>query len=163
MPRDNWVNNVSKSEYLVSLQCLRRRLPCQGLIVAQYDTSAPTTSRDVVFKAINDLVASQFKSKQGLIGLAPWSYGGIYRSHTQRYNNQGILLAGDPPQEREWEKQEYLVLTSTAADFTVSQHRAGSAFSTQTTPWISYTRCTETSKPLSRQQLDPAHSSICTI
>jgi len=68
---------------------------------SQYDTSAPTTSRDFVFKAINDLVASQFKQKQGLIGLAPWSYGGTHRSKTQAYNNQGILIAGDPPQERE--------------------------------------------------------------
>jgi mannan endo-1,4-beta-mannosidase len=67
----------------------------------QYDTTTPTTSRDALFSAILDLVASQFKAKGGLIGLAPWSYGGVYRSDKQKYNNQGMLIAGDPPQERE--------------------------------------------------------------
>jgi mannan endo-1,4-beta-mannosidase len=55
-----------------------------------------------VFKSINDLVSVQYKKRRGLIGLAPWSYGGIYRSNSQHYNNQGIVIAGDPPQEREY-------------------------------------------------------------
>ncbi|UZJ57340.1 hypothetical protein CBS101457_006660 [Exobasidium rhododendri] len=80
MPRDNWMNNVAPGKYL-------------------YDTSATTTSRDAVFSSVYELVASQFKARKGLIGLMPWSYGGTYRSAKQKYNNQGILIAGDPPQE----------------------------------------------------------------
>jgi mannan endo-1,4-beta-mannosidase len=82
MPRDNWLNTIGGDKYL-------------------YDTSATTTSRDAIFSSVFDLVSARFKAKQGLVGAMPWSYGGLYRSAKQKYNNQGILIAGDPPQERE--------------------------------------------------------------
>lgn len=70
-------------------------------LLDQYDTSAPTTHRDAVFQSIVDVVTLQYKNKRGLIGLAPWSYGGLHRTSTQQYNNHGMVIAGDPPQERE--------------------------------------------------------------
>lgn len=51
------------------------------------------------FSYLFDLVWTGFTQNAGFAGLLPWSFGGQFRSATQQANAQGMLYAGDPPQE----------------------------------------------------------------
>ncbi|CBQ71814.1 related to Endo-1,4-beta-mannosidase [Sporisorium reilianum SRZ2] len=81
MARDNWQNNVAAGEY-------------------EYASKATTRNKDDYFQHIIGLAVKSFKSaKGGFVGTSPWSYGGTYRSESQKQNKFGMWWAGDPPHE----------------------------------------------------------------
>lgn len=74
-------------------------------ISSQYDCEAPTTHRDSYFSTLYKVVRQSYGNGSdggALNGIMPWSYGGVFRSATQTFTKYKIILAGDPPQEREW-------------------------------------------------------------
>lgn len=82
-PRDNWQLDVSKGEY-------------------QYSSRATTTHRDALFRQVLAQVWESYSKRGGLVGAAPWAYGGTSRPERQVLTKEGIVWSGDPPQEREW-------------------------------------------------------------
>lgn len=63
-----------------------------------YNAAASVAHRNAYFSAIVQEVLQYFEAKQGVVGFAPWSWGGWWRP-TDNRNQFNELWAGDPPHE----------------------------------------------------------------
>lgn len=102
-PRDNWLLDVTKGDYQVHFlaplvaMCIEQ---VSLFSLDQYGSRATTTHRDALFQQVLSQVWESYSEKKGLVGAAPWAYGGTSRPETQILTKQGIVWSGDPPQER---------------------------------------------------------------
>lgn len=63
-----------------------------------YNASSTTINRDSFYEMAVNEVLYYFESNKGIVGLAPWTYGGIFRP-TDPVNAYNEKWAGDPPHE----------------------------------------------------------------